>query len=588
MRRRRALDILTIAVTAALLTATIHLLVVAFQYVVRGSIVFTSPDATWMAPAAYVAIFLAAALPLVLASAAMPRLVPLYVACFLLMALGAVILLLPVPRISNWASVALGLGVASVVTRAFRERPERWLARFRRVSTVIALSLAAISTVSLAARWAVRSWGVRSLGGVAADAPNVLFLVWDTVRADNLSVYGYPRPTTPVLEQVAREGMVFEWAIAPSPWTLPSHATLFTGRRADDLSADWYVPLDDRYPTLAERFRDAGYLTAGFVANGHYTNYDTGLARGFLFWHDFEISVSQALQTTWLAQVRFVRRVWRSRSIADVVAAIRGRNLEVPRKKDFDRKRGADVTNDFLAWYDANRGRPFFAFLNYFDAHLPVHTHPGHTERFQSDRDDIDRYDGALSYLDAELGRLMEALRVAGALDRTLVVVTSDHGELYGEHGLYGHAHNMYREVLHVPLVLRFPRGVPAGQRVTRAVALQDLPATIEALAGLPQAGRLPGVSLLAVDVEPASAAAVSDVRQASGGEADPTTPLARGSMVSVFDDAWHYIRYGDGVEELFAYRQDRAEALNAASQYPDVVQRLARVARPSREAAGR
>lgn len=575
MRRRLALDILTIAVTAALTTALVHMLVVAIQYFGIGQIVFASPDVVWMAPLAYLVIFLGVGVVLVLVGMVTPRLMPLTLACFVLMALGAVNLALPIPRVSHWGSVALALGAASVITRAFHDRPGQWLARYRLLTRVIAIVVVAVSVAMMGARWGVRWWAERSLPPAPTDRPNVLLLIWDTVRADNLSVYGYDRPTTPALEQLAAEGLAFDWAFAPAPWTLPSHASMFTGRHARELTADWWVPLDDRYPTLAERFREAGYLTAGFVANGHYTNYDSGLARGFIWYHDFRLSAEQVMQTAWIGQTVLVRRLLASRSVSEVGQAILGRNLHVPRKKDFDHKEGAAVTDDFLAWLEERGDRPYFAFLNYFDAHQPLRRIPGHTDRFGSDRPQIDLYDGALSYLDAELARLVEALRANGTLNRTIVIVTADHGELFGEHGVRGHAHNMYREVLHVPLVIRYPARVPQGERVATAVSLRDIAATIETLADMPAAGRLPGASLVATGNGEMGAFSpvVADVRGVAG--ADPETPLIRGSMTSGFTDAWHYIRYGDGVEELYAYRRDPQEGANLVATETTAVREM-------------
>ena len=168
-------------------------------------------------------------------------------------------------------------------------------------------------------------------------------------------------------------------------------------------------------------------------------------------------------------------------------------------------------------------------------------------------------YDGAIAYLDAELDRVLTALQHRGVLDNTLVIVTSDHGEQFGEHGLFVHANSLYRALLHVPLVLRFPAGVPAGRRIAARVTLRDIPATVIDLLGVKDSGGLRGASLArhwsdASADSPTSSEAIAEVRQATWAHGwAPTYPAAKGDMGSVTDDEYHYIRNGDGTEELYA-----------------------------------
>ena len=131
----------------------------------------------------------------------------------------------------------------------------------------------------------------------SAAAPNVLLIVLDTVRADHLSLYGYDRPTTPALERWARRGILFSEARATAPWTLASHASLFTGRWPHELGVRWMTPLGTTAPTLAEHFGSRGYATAGFVANLIYCSYDTGLDRGFTHYEDYVLERLMALRT---------------------------------------------------------------------------------------------------------------------------------------------------------------------------------------------------------------------------------------------------------------------------------------------------
>ena len=193
--------------------------------------------------------------------------------------------------------------------------------------------------------------------GVAPDSPNVLLIVMDTVRAQNLSLYGYARQTTPRLEQFAKTGARFDRAIATAPWTLPSHASMFTGRVAREMSADFRAPLDDMYPTLAETLGAQGYLTAGFVANTYYCNAENGLSRGFDHYEDYQLSLSEFAISASLSRAILNRdAVRRLINYHDVIG----------------RKTAPDINRAFLSWLERQSERPFFAFLNYLEAHRAV------------------------------------------------------------------------------------------------------------------------------------------------------------------------------------------------------------------------
>jgi len=132
---------------------------------------------------------------------------------------------------------------------------------------------------------------------VRPGMPNVLLIVLDTVRAKSLGLYGYGRPTTPRLERLARYGTVFKSAFSTAPWTLASHATMFTGRYPHELSTGFLSPLDTTYLTLAELFTSEGYQTAGFAANTFYASQEFGLSRGFTHYEDYRVSGRQVLDS---------------------------------------------------------------------------------------------------------------------------------------------------------------------------------------------------------------------------------------------------------------------------------------------------
>ncbi|MGH7657200.1 MAG: sulfatase, partial [Gemmatimonadales bacterium] len=306
------------------------------------------------------------------------------------------------------------------------------------------------------------------LPNASAGAPNILLIILDTVRASSLSLYGYDQPTTPGLDQRAKRGAVFDRALSTTSWTLPSHASMFTGRYPYNFPASWEIPLGSEFPTLAEVLQEHGYATGGFVANLLYTQRESGLARGFIHYEDFRVSREQLKESTALGQRIYE---WQGGWVSA--------------KRAYDRKPGEEVSSSFLRWVDQTRDAPFFAFLNYYDAHVPYRAPQPWRDRFKTGRRDRDRYDASIAFLDQEIDGLLEELQARGHLENTIVVLTSDHGELFGEHGLEGHGNGLYDPTLHVPLVIWYPPVVQTGRRIERPVTLRDLPATLLDLAGI-------------------------------------------------------------------------------------------------------
>jgi arylsulfatase A-like enzyme len=224
------------------------------------------------------------------------------------------------------------------------------------------------------------------------------------------------------------------------------------------------------------------------------------------------------------------------------------------------------VTDGFLRWQRSIGARPFFAFLNYFDAHAPYRPPPSARFMYSAEPTGLDRYDAAITFLDAEIGRLADSLRERAVLDNTVVVIVSDHGEQFGEHGLGGHANSLYHVSLDVPLVLRFPPRVPAGTQVRGLASLRDLAATIVDLAGLADEARLPGRSLARLWTQPgAPQEQVIAFELARGLNVNPAFPNANGPMAAVYVDGLKYIRDGEGREALFDIAGDSAEERDLA-----------------------
>lgn len=424
---------------------------------------------------------------------------------------------------------------------------------------------------------------VAALAKPATAHPNVLLLVMDTMRRDRMGVYGYPRDTTPNLDRWAQRGLLYDNAVANSSWTLPSHASMFTGRWCHEHGASFVVPLDEKYPTLAEALSQAGFETADFLGNIWYCGRWTGLNRGFLQYND-RLPISERLESDSVLSKMFL-----------------GLGVVFPTAQS--------VTNDFLAWSAKRRtDRPFFAFLNYYDPHSPYHVSDAEFDVFSSlaaeERSNIrlewlrsfpaflpsnsaevqlavDTQDAAIKYMDHHIGRLLDELDRRGVLRNTLVLITSDHGEHFGERGLYLHGTSLYRQLIDAPLIALLPGEARPTDRVRECIGLQDVPRTVLEFLGVDGAATFPGSSFVDLwDSEgrrkplperPIFSQLGKSVRL-------PDQLNSEGTLYSVVADGHHYIRYPrDRPEEVFDFWKDRADAhdLSAQDSGIQVVDRL-------------
>jgi len=541
--------VLAVACLVAMVVGTVHVAVLTVRLSWSHTFIWHTREYPWMVPAAYLVAFVAMAVPIVV----LRRFTRRTWVAFLYVFLGALSILLLVPRLAPWSQVLLAVGIGVRVGAIVRHASTH---RLSRIALGLGLTLGVIAVVDGVAR---RAGGVRAMASLpvpAANAPNVLLIILDTVRAASLSLHGYERQTTPALIRWAAESVVFDHAMSTSSWTLPSHASLFTGRDARELSTTWRVPLDAQFPTLAEILRKDGYVTAAFVANTYYTGYDSGLNRGFLRYEDYSTSLGQLSWSTTLSQTNLARDLRRCRSVGDVVRTIFRFDLSLPVLLTATSKSASRVTDQFLAWQSSAPDRPFFVFLNYFDAHASGYQPlPRYHELLGVGSSGRDRYDAAIRYLDDEIDRLLSTLRDRDVLDRTIVVVTSDHGEQFGEHGLTGHGNSLYLPVVHVPLLVRYPARLPGARRVSEPVSLRDVPATILGLAGF---GGMPGRSLLDSSGSP------NPVESFLTSYDDGWLPRDRQrTMRSAILDDLHWIRSFDGSEAVFAYQSDPAEMMN-------------------------
>jgi arylsulfatase A-like enzyme len=440
-----------------------------------------------------------------------------------------------------------------------------------------------------------------------AGAPNVLLVVWDTVRAGHLSLHGYGRPTSPHLARLAARGVRFDRAFSTAPWTLPSHGSLFTGRWPHELTADWSVPLDANDPTLAEYLAAHGYDTAGFVANLDYCSRETGLSRGFAHYEDYPIDLLDAV-TRYTGIGSRIDLLTPGSVINRLLKPYRGDAFDaIPRAKEHA-KDAAAVDRSFLAWLSRRRSadRPFFAFLNFNDAHSPYEVPDPSAPAFglrpvsYLDRltlrswDTLDKatlsrahvqmatdlYDESIRHLDHRLGVLLSDLSTRGVLDDTIVIVASDHGEHLGDHLLFAHGCSLYRQLVGVPLVIAGPArlGLPTGRVVDATMSLRDIPATVVDLLGLADASPFPGRSL-ARFWRPEGPATVDEpilmeTSRPIGLMNQGREPVARGPMKAIVAEGMHYIRTADGREELYVLRTDPEETSDLAA-YPFAAESL-------------
>jgi arylsulfatase A-like enzyme len=486
------------------------------------------------------------------------------------------------------ASLVVAIGAARLASRWVSHHAAGFR-RFAAISLAGLLTLVvATAAISLRREAAAESAARARLPAPPSDAPNVLLIVMDTVRAESLGLHGYARDTTPHLSRWAKKGVQYQWALAPAPWTFPSHSSFLTGQWPSTLDAHWNPVLGPGPATLAGFLATRGYLTAGFAANTFWCSYESGLDRGYVHYEDYPLSPATILGGT--APGRWLLENLRDPRDYYAVKWIRSQS------------RDAGGINRALLdwlWRERDSGRPFFAFLNYLDAHEPFlpprdggpcfGLQPGSPAEHRMlleywDRDKLalssrdvqlarDAYDDCIAALDRRLGELLDELDRRGVLGRTLVFITSDHGEQFGEHGVFNHGFSLYSPEVHVPLLIIGP-AAPAGRTVDEPVSLRDLPATVADLIGFGAPSPFPGHSLAACWRSD------SPGRRARGlttlSEVDiPTViipqrgrgPNQRGFAVSLVDAGLHYLLDIRGTEELYDLAADPQELRDIKSE---------------------
>jgi arylsulfatase A-like enzyme len=386
------------------------------------------------------------------------------------------------------AAVAVGLAVARL--SAPRIRMLRTCLRIGVLGTLLAsASLHAVLRED-------RSSDISRVAATRPDRPNIVLISIDTLRSDRLGSYGYTRATDPEIRRAFSDGIRFEDAVCPVPITRPSHAAMLTGRHVLDLGMRWNDrPLPGDVPTLAEVLGRFGYETAAFVSGWPLFGARSGLDRGFrVYDDDFDPLFPARLGAEQLTLPDTLR-------ILGVIDTL-SRSAQA-------------VTQAALDWLEETPRRPFFAWLHYYDPHM--HYNPpleharamglpedgprtsrwlysrveaGLREVTARERRSIDAlYDGEVRYVDSQLGRFFEALRVRGLWDGTVVLLTADHGELLLERlasdgKVFTHSQWVDEEEIRVPFLIRGP-GVPRGVEAGFTATASDIMPTLLHLAGI-------------------------------------------------------------------------------------------------------
>ncbi|MEP6573592.1 MAG: sulfatase [Gemmatimonadota bacterium] len=565
-----------LAAWTGLAAGLVETLLLGVQKFAFHRLVFLSADALWMPAVADFGFFLIPGLVLWLVARArgMTSRALWFGVCAYLFVQSVLFMYKPLHK---GAAMLIALGLAVQCARRLPARGDR-IVRIARRTLPLLFGLVLVLAVGLHVGQGISERRKLAALPPAPHTPNILLLILDTTRALELGLYGYERNTSPGIDRLARSGVTFDRAFATAPWTLPSHASIFTGHLPTDFNADWNIPLDGRRATVAEALASHGYATAGFVANTIYATREMGLDRGFIHYEDHPLSLAQTIKSSTLGRAlagRFFRTLFDD-------------------YKPLAHKDAAEVNHEFTRWLDSNQGRPFFAFLNYFDTHSPYVPRAPFDGRFgpTSPRTNIpldpqtdwsaeqialqrNAYDACMAYMDSEIDSLFTELGRRGILSNTVVILTADHGEEMHEHGVMDHGNSIYRPAVQVPLIIMYPGHVPEGVRVSTPVTLRDLTQTMSEYAGL-DATLFPGRSLERLWTRDSTAGGADTlVTMLSPTPGLPLSyPAAKERLASIVLGKWRYIRGPGKQEQVFDVDTDRFEAHDLVAT-PEGVQAL-------------
>jgi arylsulfatase A-like enzyme len=394
----------------------------------------------------------------------------------------------------------------------------------------------------------------------AGSPPNIILIVLDTLRRDHLGCYGYERDTSPSVDRFAEAATLYTDCVSTAAWTLPAHASLFTGKYPFEHGAYTLVtadrkmkdahPLSDEQFTLAEFLQAEGFQTGAFVANAAYCGAWTRLDQGF---DDYYVEFTFA--------EKLMPRIFK--------------------------------------WLERRGDTPFLLFLNFMDTHTPynVSPRPGFIDppatrqtpalsrRFAQAvlpgkravprglrQRVIDQYDTAIANVDEQVGRLIEKLKALGVFDKALIVITSDHGQYFGEHLLADHSKDIYQAALSVPLIVKAP-GQTQREVVDRRISLAMLPNLICAQLSPELAARAHQHFPEAVGAETVIAENYFSRSKDIFGK--PWSDRFRRIRTAVFSGPYKYIRSSDGQHELYNLQHDPQETTNLVKRQRELAVRM-------------
>jgi arylsulfatase A-like enzyme len=461
---------------------------------------------------------------------------------------------------------------------------------------------------------------------------NLVLIVLDTLRRDRLSAYGHARETSPAFDAFAARGVQYTRAVAPAQWTIPAHASLFTGLLPSEHGVTQSNSrLSATVPTLAEQLHAGGYHTVAFCNNALVSVVNHGMQRGFEHFYTYASAVPHRpgdLRKPWLRREfsrRFrptARRIGNWFAQSETLFRLSLNPLFVPVWTRYINFKGhtANSMDDFIAWWDAWQAggaeQPVFAFLNLMGAHTPYqppqdaidHVAPGlkrdraayeFVRRFNADAAAwaspteppltdwqrqalLDFYDAEIFAQDQQLGRALAHLEKTGALANTTVIILADHGESHGDHDLFGHGFDVHHELTHVPMAIRGER-FPAGARDEVLLSTRWLHGTLLDLAGLApqgapslaQGGLRPGGPVMTEAFAPLTFVHVLEHRNPSVIERRQLRETRR----AVLDGRFKLMLRGDQPTALYDVLADPAETRSVLRSQPEAAAQLQRAA---------
>ena len=427
---------------------------------------------------------------------------------------------------------------------------------------------------------------------------DVLLISIDTLRADHVSCYGYDRPTTPSLDALACDGTRFSHAYSPAGWTPPAHASMLTGLFPTQHGAVDENRLHEGVTTLAQILSSAGYGTLGVVNNSQ-VGALVGLDRGHESFHE----------------------VWKGHGSKSIVK--RGTHFALRKLRELSGQedKGANATNRIVTdWWTRRVGidAPSYTFIHYIEPHNPIRPPRAFRRRFAASTgsevdqkkmslvldnplvcfaDDMELnaaevrhlvalYDAEIAYIDSKLGELFALLKRQGTYDDTLIIVTADHGEHFGEHGMYSHVASLYEPVIHVPLIVKWPAGIDGTGVRDELVQLTDIVPTVLDVVGLraPEHDKLFGKSLVdrgaGVGHEFIAAEWEGRIpfflrRTLGDSRAAEKVGVFKEPFMIIREGRYKYIARSDDRNELYDLETDPGESNNLVSEEPTIADAL-------------